>query len=338
MPRTTRVDDIPPNVFGLPEFTQKEAEKRLQELVDSPELLQRHRAANNNTLRSKHPPTAVGVAKALCQEWIWNDDWNVTDGPPPLAPWSHEAHSNDSPGTQNGKRDGSRPYNQFMYQLEAQRRRCQELDSPHNPGSIASDVNTKAYDHIHGLWVCDNLWNPKWGVLPGPSWNHEILFEEWLQDRLDEEQTWWTTSHDQGLGNDYHRAINFPVIPAPAPAPAPEPKPEPKPALPPQLVQLGKRGLRRIRVCGDVSKHSFRGGHCETESAASASASADGDGEAIPSGSWQRGWIFAEAEKERPFTKQESPGEMGGQCDSMTKVGMLGGLVLVEITWQAVLT
>ncbi|RDW68779.1 uncharacterized protein DSM5745_08539 [Aspergillus mulundensis] len=102
-----------------------------------------------------------------------------------LLDQNDEADSNVPLAKRN--RDPSRPYNQFMYQLETQRRRYDDLDSPDRPESTAPGVNTRAYKQVRNQWEESEQWNPKWGVLPGPSWNHEIPFDEWLSDKFKEQ-------------------------------------------------------------------------------------------------------------------------------------------------------
>lgn len=67
--------------------------------------------------------------------------------------------------------NASRPFNQFNYQVAKESERLEaELSSV---VLINTDVNTKAYRNVKNSWINRNIWDDKWGILPGMSWKHE---------------------------------------------------------------------------------------------------------------------------------------------------------------------
>ena len=77
------------------------------------------------------------------------------------------------------KRDtsASRPYHQFLYQVSKE---CgwikDELQHQGSAGSV--DIKAKAYENVKKIWIEDQIWNLKWGELPGMTWMHEEPYEE----------------------------------------------------------------------------------------------------------------------------------------------------------------
>lgn len=71
----------------------------------------------------------------------------------------------------------SRPYRQFLYQVSKE---CEwikdELQHQESAGSV--DIEAKAYENVKKIWIKDEIWNSKWGELPGMTWMHEEPYEE----------------------------------------------------------------------------------------------------------------------------------------------------------------
>lgn len=117
------------------------------------------------------------------------------------------------------ERAASRPIHQFMAQLSYQREQIlKELDEPppnqrfrkwryydkellqrcqaacdqwfsdrpadDDPARIPFDINTMAYARLRVLWTKWDIWDTKWGVLPGMSWKHEYPFKKMLEERM----------------------------------------------------------------------------------------------------------------------------------------------------------
>ncbi|KAI9855801.1 MAG: hypothetical protein M1813_009610 [Trichoglossum hirsutum] len=75
------------------------------------------------------------------------------------------------------EREASRPYHQFVYQISKERERIQE-ESENGEGADAADINTRAYENVKNTWTKREIWNGRWGILPGMSWKHEEPLEE----------------------------------------------------------------------------------------------------------------------------------------------------------------
>ncbi|KAL4965474.1 uncharacterized protein BDV14DRAFT_199878 [Aspergillus stella-maris] len=108
------------------------------------------------------------------KQGIWDDSWNVDDGPPNSAVWSHEQGPADW-----GR--SSRPYHQFMYQFEMRRKLAMEKAG--SSMSLINDftINSKAYESTREEWRINGYWNDEWGVFPGMRWNHELPREDWIK-------------------------------------------------------------------------------------------------------------------------------------------------------------
>jgi len=71
----------------------------------------------------------------------------------------------------------SRPYNQFLFQVSKEREWIRdELQFERTTRTI--DINAMAYESTKKNWIEDEIWNPKWGELPGTTWMHEDLEDE----------------------------------------------------------------------------------------------------------------------------------------------------------------
>jgi len=121
-------------------------------------------------------------------------------------------------------REASRPYHQFLAQVSLERDRIlAELNRPKPPPKhplliawwgdprdieaevaqwerdmarheaderrvpLPIDANAIAYERVKAAWTEWHVWNPKWGVLPGMSWHHEVPFDEYLRAELGDE-------------------------------------------------------------------------------------------------------------------------------------------------------
>lgn len=97
------------------------------------------------------------------------------------------------------EREASRPYYQFVYQVSEERERIQG-ESPDwlSPDHVA--INTTAYEQVKTIWTNLNIWNERWGVLPGMAWKHEEPFDKMAVDSppLVEESPCVNSSHDLG--------------------------------------------------------------------------------------------------------------------------------------------
>ncbi|ROW08760.1 hypothetical protein VPNG_06403 [Cytospora leucostoma] len=82
------------------------------------------------------------------------------------------------------KREASRPFHQFMYQLSKERERMQDDSRPGGPDLDTVDINTKAYDIVRGIWTRRGIWDTKWGILPGMSWKHERPLDHLLPEEM----------------------------------------------------------------------------------------------------------------------------------------------------------
>ncbi|KAJ3500781.1 hypothetical protein NM208_g17071 [Fusarium decemcellulare] len=72
------------------------------------------------------------------------------------------------------KPSSSRPFRQFLHQVQLERKWIKdELDFRH-PGHNR-DLDNLAYDSVRSNWENDGIWNLAWDMLPGKSWKHEEL-------------------------------------------------------------------------------------------------------------------------------------------------------------------
>jgi hypothetical protein len=72
------------------------------------------------------------------------------------------------------RRDESRPYFQFNYQVSRQRGRLRmRAKNVRDLWMTAPDMNTRAYSIVKATWIRHRIWNQKWGILPGMIWQHE---------------------------------------------------------------------------------------------------------------------------------------------------------------------
>lgn len=66
--------------------------------------------------------------------------------------------------------------------MSRERERMQSEQGP--VPSDSADINTKVYKTVKGIWVKRDVWNRKWGILPGMSWKHEQPLEEMLAEEI----------------------------------------------------------------------------------------------------------------------------------------------------------
>ncbi|KAI9054101.1 hypothetical protein LZ554_001272 [Drepanopeziza brunnea f. sp. 'monogermtubi'] len=86
------------------------------------------------------------------------------------------------------KREASRPYHQFVYQISIERERIQE-EHEHEECASAPDINTKSYENVKNTWTRRGIWDKRWDVLPGMSWKHEPPFEEIVREEMGDDPT-----------------------------------------------------------------------------------------------------------------------------------------------------
>lgn len=153
------------------------------------------------------------VKNCWIEQGIWKNEWN--DEYQPYGPWKHEeplefeseSHSEAESSVpisvfgppqrkrrqpksieeigrmaerrvvREREREASRPYHQFIYQVSKERERI-ENKSTSIEGTWTANINTTAYESIKNTWIKREIWNPRWGILPGMSWKHEEPLEE----------------------------------------------------------------------------------------------------------------------------------------------------------------
>ncbi|KAK4038362.1 hypothetical protein C8A01DRAFT_37676 [Parachaetomium inaequale] len=157
----------------------------------------------------------ANVKMRWVEQDIWRKEW---DGQfRPSGPWQHQMPRPDETQGRlpvsdievrmaERNREASRPYHQFIYQVSQERDRIkgdltiltrtlpQDVlasirlatsrppsgkDEP--PGAregMPPDINTMAYERVKSAWMFRKIWNPKWGVLPGMSWMHEVVDDD----------------------------------------------------------------------------------------------------------------------------------------------------------------
>ena len=81
------------------------------------------------------------------------------------------------------EREASRPYHQFVYQVNKERERIQD-ESANGEGADAAEINTTAYENVKNTWTKRGIWNKRWGVLPGMSWKHEQPIEVIIREEM----------------------------------------------------------------------------------------------------------------------------------------------------------
>lgn len=67
----------------------------------------------------------------------------------------------------------SRPYHQFVYQVSKE---LEWLEDEMHDGVV--NLDQKAYENVRNRWKRRNIWNSKWGDMPGQKWMHEEPDEE----------------------------------------------------------------------------------------------------------------------------------------------------------------
>ncbi|KAI9857139.1 MAG: hypothetical protein M1813_008630 [Trichoglossum hirsutum] len=55
-------------------------------------------------------------------------------------------------------------------------------ESANGEGADAADINTRAYENVKNTWTKREIWNGRWGILPGMSWKREVPLEEEATD------------------------------------------------------------------------------------------------------------------------------------------------------------
>ncbi|KAI9768628.1 MAG: hypothetical protein M1840_004825 [Geoglossum simile] len=72
----------------------------------------------------------------------------------------------------NREREASRPYHQFVYQISEERKLIQGESASGEDAN--ADINTRAYENVKNTWAKRGIWDRRWGILPGMSWEHEV--------------------------------------------------------------------------------------------------------------------------------------------------------------------
>lgn len=83
--------------------------------------------------------------------------------------------------TRERKREASRPFHQFVYQISKEREQIQAGSRSGEATTTATaipDINTKVYENVKSTWIKRGIWNGRWGILSGMSWKHEEPLEE----------------------------------------------------------------------------------------------------------------------------------------------------------------
>ncbi|KAL8725831.1 MAG: hypothetical protein Q9166_007118 [cf. Caloplaca sp. 2 TL-2023] len=79
-------------------------------------------------------------------------------------------------------REASRPIHQFLWQMSKERDVIRGEATLGEAATTADlDINTQAYKNIKALWEKRNIWDIKWGIMPGMSWKHERPREQGFQ-------------------------------------------------------------------------------------------------------------------------------------------------------------
>lgn len=162
--------------------------------------------------------------KVVKERWVEQGIWNVKWGPGmPTGLWKHEepldlkseSDSEDDPDTQaksifsgearpqapnsedkmrrlaerqilrEREREASRPFNQFVYQVSAERERIRSKRRPAEHDALDPvDINSRAYESVKVTWVKRGIWNHRWGILPGMNWKHEEDLDGMILEEL----------------------------------------------------------------------------------------------------------------------------------------------------------
>ena len=76
------------------------------------------------------------------------------------------------------EREASRPIHRFFHQVLLEHERMQQGPDALDPSP--KDANSKAYENVKKSWVEQNIWDERWGLLPGMSWMHEEPLDRFL--------------------------------------------------------------------------------------------------------------------------------------------------------------
>ena len=90
-------------------------------------------------------------------------------------------------GREERGREASQPYHQFLARVALERDRRLHQAGYGTALARLTDINTAAYKRAKETWTDWGVWNPKWGVLPGLAWQHELHIEEFLHELLGDE-------------------------------------------------------------------------------------------------------------------------------------------------------
>ncbi|KAK4031608.1 hypothetical protein C8A01DRAFT_41944 [Parachaetomium inaequale] len=150
----------------------------------------------------------LNVKTRWTEQGIWREGYDLQW--PVQRLWKHEELPSGCEASEERERDAPRPYHQFVYHVSKERERIQDELNPktqppghgnfgrfgpppaadsaaraqEGPVAVPPDINTTAYERVKSLWIKRNIWNVKWGVLPGMAWKHERPFDEMLEEAL----------------------------------------------------------------------------------------------------------------------------------------------------------
>jgi hypothetical protein len=79
----------------------------------------------------------------------------------------------------------SRPSAQFLCQVKEEvwdfhRRYILAMSR----GEVRHDIHTKAYERVKKVWELRGIWHSRSGILPGPTWIHELPREDRLREEM----------------------------------------------------------------------------------------------------------------------------------------------------------
>ncbi|KJZ72677.1 hypothetical protein HIM_07869 [Hirsutella minnesotensis 3608] len=109
------------------------------------------------------------------------------------------------------EREASRPFYQFIYQVSKERERMQDESRSEGPVAADSvDINTKAYENVKNIWIKRQIWNRKWGILPGMCWKHEQPLDEMLAEEMGPDPAPCQANPPEGDGRGVGEASHAP--------------------------------------------------------------------------------------------------------------------------------
>ncbi|KAL8669345.1 MAG: hypothetical protein Q9168_006061 [Polycauliona sp. 1 TL-2023] len=97
-----------------------------------------------------------------------------TQSPPSGDELKRPLPSSEQQAMATRDREASRPFYQFLWQLNRQRDLMNGEPTIQRAATISPvDTNAKAYEVVKELWDRHSIWDAEWGIMPGMSWMHE---------------------------------------------------------------------------------------------------------------------------------------------------------------------